>query len=309
MRGMHGAHWHACWMMVKHMITQLLVCVTLGLTGSVKWTDNLALDPPSLQNHFLRVGFGPQGVASIWSSATRQNVTVHNDGFCIELNGQLINSSDLGVPTINSPSGSTVQYTYKYFASTFDIRVIYELQPDWHFFSKQLIISTQTTQDISIGIVTVLDQFTVNKSSTACLYPRGQYGAYSSFQRFSDNTGIFGLIQNPFMDVSCSTNPVPTLSLSYNASMLHTPALSGSDIVSDRSSIGFYNLSNYMVPPPQMQLVQIPLNTAERDAVISCAEKFYIGPHLKQTTKVHIPWTENEHVIDVANVSRRIEYE
>jgi hypothetical protein len=296
--------------MLKHRVTQLLVSVTLGLTVSVKWTDNLTfgyLYQASLWNEFLVIDFGPQGIAMIWSNEIQQNITVHNDGFSIELNGQLVNSSDLGVPTFKSLSTNTVQYEYN--TRTFDIRVVYELQTDWLFFSKQLIISTPQNQEIFIGAVTVVDQFTVNKSSTTCLYPKGQYGAYSSFQRFSDNTGMFGLIQNPFLDVHCTTNTFSTLSLSYNASMLHKPVLSGPDIVSDRSSMGFYNLSTYIVPLPQMQVNQEPLNMAERDAVIGCAEKFYIGPHLKQTTKVHIPWTENEHVIDVTNVSQRIEYE
>src|SRR6185312_9158501 len=119
-------------MMRNQLISALLLWLLCGAG---------AMAADVLQNEFVRATFDDRGLKSIADVPGSLVFDVGHDGFSLTVDGQAI-SSDGPPPRPEKSDGHMRVYVFGSGEQT--IRVIYELQPGWHFLSKQLILPAPT---------------------------------------------------------------------------------------------------------------------------------------------------------------------
>ncbi len=218
---------------------------------------------------------------------------------------------------------------YNYQVDEYRFQVIYELQPDWHFISKQITIHHDKEESFHVKDITVLhssvQEGALEGSSHygaalgAASQPirGGKYGALLRFDAGAKQNGLslFFVLQNPFMEWSQKLNEI---SVKYTPDMTWNPRKYG-PFVSDRLCTGFAHASGetepihsvpdwQYFPEPQERLEQGPqFDMAEIEAITDCVEAFLLY-HPKKSVRVHVGWCENDYQIDVGTSEGRTEY-
>lgn len=265
--------------------------------------------PRELKKQNLAAGFENNRLYSLRLNSTQFELKLSQDDFLVVVNEDSLRSADMEpVQVITTPN--TREFLYE--ADSFKIRVVYEIQADWTFISKQLFISHSENK-----------AFRVNFCSPWITHPDNEIGAvldatagkYGKILHYKDApTGSFFLIQNPYSTYYFQQGQ---LSGDYPADM-KWEANQG-EFPSDRACLGLYALSGQsirhdllpeweFIPEPEQFVTEgIQLDYADIQAITNCARAFLLVDPQK-SNKVHIGWCENDYQIDVANLEGRKEY-
>ena len=277
----------------------LLVTVTM-------WADVI-----KLTNQQLEAEFDDRGLVSIRDRGLDQALVVH-DGFSITVGDVPIDGSALRKPTRDQKE---VTITYRYESAPYTVEIVYELKPQWRFISKQLLLSVEGKPSFHVGAVNGFRASIDRPIADEYRHHGGSYGAFLRFGQLArPSLGAFFVVQNPFMLWARDGQGV---SVSYLADMDWRSA--DGPFASDRACIGLYKPTGTRFPArmvPEWKYVPDPkqagagpqLDLAEIEAMTDCVRAFLLF-HPQQSTRVHVPWCENDYQIDCGTDQGRREYE
>ncbi len=269
-----------------------------------------------LRNARISARFDGRGLREIHDFGLQQKFRFAHDGFSIELSGQTIRSEDLPDPRVEI-QGSSIQFVF--LGSADKIEVVYELRPGWRFISKQVFVtSIGALRSFHIGKITPIRE-EVSEPADSAYVPenrswekRAAGKDFGVFLRFAGGSGLFALVQNPFLN---AVHDGGAFELNYSADM-DWDSVDGA-FESDRACIGTYALSKQMVAVnlvPEWALVksaahesQAHEDQAEIEAFENCVRAFVL-PHQARTVKIEVGWTLNDYQIDIATPEGRTEY-
>lgn len=265
-----------------------------------------------LENNRLTVTFNATGLTGLYDKQLRKNYRFDQDGFSFTIDGQLISDKDL---TLTSVDKENEKLVYTSDNSNYTIKVIYELKPAWAFVSKQLEIQAKNRKTFKVDQVCVLNE-KLSQSIIGDYSPKGWWPGYSTknygaFLRFGDKTGLFTLVQNPFLDYVRNGQ---SFSLTYSPDMEWDPDYG--NFLSDKACMGAYAMTGRkilvdMVPEWKWTGGVIPdgvtEDEAEIDAFTNCVQQF-IRDNTPKPINVHVAWCENDFQEDVSVASGREVY-
>ena len=194
----------------------------------------------SLENESLRADFDAGGLTGITDKAGATTVRLAGDGFAVFVGEESVESEFL-TPTLEKQSPTNRVYRFQ--SGPWTARVVYELQPGWHFVSKQVLLAGSGKKEVRVHRLEML---------------RGQIGTpLAAEQRIRDGMllrfagagggepthGLFLELQNPFLQLKMQ---VPRLSLAYPPEISWNPT--NGVFVSDRLLLGPYTLSGERFP-------------------------------------------------------------
>jgi hypothetical protein len=280
----------------------LILIGVLLLTSSCQKSNTIESDS-------LIVTFNDAGIESLKTRTGDQMLSLISDSFMVTIDSQTIRSENLTPVRIKAAKNERI---YSYHQEGFDLEVIYQLQPEWAFVSKQ--VRVKRTDD---------EAFRVTECSPWILEPdqapdqiidltNGKYGKV--FRDDKNQNGYFFLIQNPY-----TTYQTDGQKLEGNYPAMFNSEASSGEFLTDRACLGLYQLSgnmlrhdllpewDYSSDPEHYVSEGIQLDYAEINAVTDCARAFLLLDR-KKAVKVHIGWCENDYQIDVATEEGRQEY-
>jgi len=91
-----------------------------------------------LENDYVRTEFDGRGIAVLYDKSSGQTVRFAEDGFSAGVDGDLLDSE---MYTPEEESADSQRRVYRWVNGSRAVRVVYELQPDWRFVSKQINVS------------------------------------------------------------------------------------------------------------------------------------------------------------------------
>ncbi len=288
------------------MIHTPILLLTAGLTSAA------LLAPPihaaaTLENDFLRAEFNPRGLASLSAIASRHETVFAQDEVAAFLGDDLVESEFLE-PTLET--ATPTQRIYRLLAGRWTLRVIYELQPDWRFLSKQIAVTGTGERDFRVR------RFDLLRGRLDAAPAEELRLRETSFLRFGGTTGtahgLFIALQNPFGQWKRQEARV---SLGYAPDVLWPPGTNA--CVSDRMCLGPYTPSGFTLParmlpewrwqPPETPPSGPRIDRAEVDAMVDCARAFLLYRPTR-ASRVMIGWTVNDYQIDISTPAGRAEY-
>jgi len=266
-----------------------------------------------LSNDKIKVELDQAGLIAIEDLKLRKRITFKSDRFSLTINGQTINNDSLSAIDIRD-SGDKITYTYAVDPYTIDVE--YQLKSDWQFVSKQLFVNSSIKADIKVNKVEVFNtEITENPvSEYVPRTKRPQLGTeeYGAFLRFEDASGLFIIVQNPFLDYERDGK---SFSIKYTPDMDWKSEYG--PFASDRGCIGTYKLTGQrvsakLIPEWKWTGGIIPLTDEEQDwaeveAFTECVKAFIINTPSK-SLKMNAAWCENDYQIDIATPEGREEY-
>lgn len=275
-----------------------------------------APSPAVLANPAIRADFGERGLISIEDRTSSRTFTLESDDFSLDLEGAKIRSGDLSKPS-RRVLHDAVEFQFS--GDHFSVRVRYELQPAWHFVSKQILIRPNgEPAEFRVIAVTPIDA-RISESPQSNYVPQNRSWMkrtsakdFGIFLRFGDGHGLLALAQNPFLDAKSSGS---NFSLNYSPEMSWDPA--DGEFATDRVCLMPYTLSGRSVPVEMVPEWEVPETSpemnaqtedeAEIEAYMNCVRAFILhtSPH---STKIEVGWTLNDYQIDVATADGRTEY-
>lgn len=290
-----------------------ITAMFLSIGSSAIFADSRSF---TLHNSEFNIHFGNRGITSLEDAALKKTFAFAHDGFSVSIDGHEIKSEDLRDPVAQTNADS-VRYLFD--AQPYRIEVVYHLAPNRRFISKRLIVTgTSSSQMFHVEQVEVINvRFSAPPGSDYVATSRwvkpGTTGRdYGIFKRFADRSGIFALVQNPFLTVN--HDPV-SFSISYSPGIAWKSAYGA--FQSDVGCIGTYELSGQTVPvtaasewvwkPASIAGQSVEEDEAEISAFTKCVQAFVLDTHA-QPIDVHVGWTENDYQIDVAKPKGRAEY-
>lgn len=266
---------------------------------------------PVLENTNLKVTFDETGIASISDKQLGFTFRMKEQPSSITLSGESFNASSVDPVSV---SRNKIIFTTRHGA--FSVDIVYELQEDWRFVSKQLILSTDK-DTIHIDELQPFAGEWVTDVVEEYLHKEGRYGAFLRFSQGDDATashGVFVALQNPFMEWVKDEEDIV---IKYSPDMEWQKEYG--HFASDRLLIGTYKLSGEEYPSefiPEWDFVDEAVGSlsvepmidyAEIEALTKCVETFSVYKPT-QSLRVHVGWTENDFQIDVATEVGRHEY-
>lgn len=267
-----------------------------------------------LDNGVLRVTFDRTGLDTIVDIRAGHTVTLEQDDFRVELTDGPAFTTDTVEPTV-SVNSRDQQVTYEHRSAGFNVQVVYELKPNWHFVSKQILVTAPDLDEFSVRrIVPFAGRLRPSYTSRSL----GRYGMTLRFHAASDGAagqaGGFVLVQNPYTRYEDQDG---LLSAVYEPDMQWRSEYEA--FASDRFCLGVYELTGHtlradMVPewqyvedPQQYAAIGPRIDQAEIHAVTDCARAFFKVDR-QQSVRVHIGWCENDYQIDMATPEGQTEY-
>ena len=267
-----------------------------------------ALAADSLQNDLIRADFDARGLVSIQDKSANTTTYFAKDSFAVQVNTNALDS-DVLPPVLERQTDQTRIYRFE--SSPWTVKVIYELQPGWHFVSKQLVLSNKAKHDLHVRRVEVFRGQITNHIAEV---QRVRDGALLRFpaEGAKRANGLFMVLQCPFLDWKQQDG---------NVTVAYTPEMDWSlfdgPFESDRVCFGPYTLSGVqhpaaMVPEWKFLPEGVPtsgpwIDAAEVDALVDCVRAFLLWQP-RQSTRVHVGWCENDYQIDLAKPDGRAEY-
>ena len=263
----------------------------------------------------LTAEFDDRGLIAFRDNASGKSLQLAGDGFSVTIGGQQVDSASAEKITRRQAEGTV---TYSYESGPYSIDVVYELKPQWRFISKQLLVRTKGVQEYKVGSVEVLRAAVVEPIADEYRHHGGSYGAFLRFSASGaaaerPDRGAFFVVQNPFMVWARSGQRI---SASYQADMDWKAA--DGPFASDRICVGTYKLIGPRFPAhivPEWQYLPDPnraaqgpqIDFSEIAAVTDCVRAFLLYRPGK-STRVHVPWCENDYQIDCGTEEGRQEY-
>jgi len=297
--------------------------LTNALIALVLTTSVIAAPAPQLQNEKISVTFSQSGLAEIYDRTLNRRFRFAADQFSITIDGEYIDSAELS-PITQTPIENGREFVFK--SGQYNIKVAYELKPNWRFVTKQLFVTGKP--DFFVNEVQVfrcqlhepvLDQYIAKSSSVSS--GRNDYGAFlrlptkpgETLVATTPGVGMFVLVQNPFLTWQRQDGE---FSITYPAEIAWKSDYG--PFPSDRGCIGTYKLTGRHLPAqmvPEWKMADDPqspgdnpgMDQAEVAAFSDCVQQFIL-PAPGPTAKVHVPWCENDYQIDIATPEGQAEY-
>ena len=265
----------------------------------------------TLSNARISAQCDQQGLVQIKDLGTQKTFSFKGESGAITVGDQKIDTASL-TPTVKAGKNAV---TYLYQLNGWNLKVIYELKPEWGFVSKQMILSGAETA-YRVKAVDILRGEIAGQVAAEHKIRGGSYGACL---RLSDGGkpgyGMLFVIQNPFNKWSCAGQAVEA---SYVADMDWKAAWGPFE--SDRLILAPYALTGNTYPAkaiPEWKYVQdADAAYASPDDRIDIAEiKAYEGAvaafmefSLKKSVRIDVGWCENDYQIDAGTPEGRTEY-
>jgi len=276
-------------------------------------TPSLVAKEYTLSNGFLRLSLNESGLNAIQDLNLNKTWSFTNDNFTITIDCEEFDSHNM-VLVDQKETNEKVIYTYQ--KEPYEFKIVYELKPGWSFFSKQILIQSDLKKEYTIESVKVIDITLSGKIDSEYIprtkRPEFQTADYGVFLRFEDATGMFMLVQNPFLKY---TRDKGNLSIEYIPDM--TWKSEYGPFSTDRACIGSYRLtgnrvSAKLIPEWKWTNCIIPVTDEEQDwaeveAFTRCVEAFIL-PHQQKSLNMNVGWCENDYQIDIATEEGREEY-
>lgn len=267
----------------------------------------------TLGNGKVRAKFNENGLESIYSYRLQKEQRFIKDGFSLVVDGNEVTEGGLTRRGISRGHGELV---YRFESPELKIRVVYNLRAGWDFVGKQLFVMSKTAHDIEVGKVCVLDERIARPITDEYViksrYRRMGTKDYGVFLRFADHTGLFALVQNPFLDYHRDGQ---NFFLTYDAGMNWKPSFG--TFRSDIGCMGIYALRGPKIPVhmiPEWQWtggknpdVKQYEYRSEVKAFTGCVDSFVLDK-MPRPLNVQVGWTENDYQIDVSMKSGRDVY-
>jgi len=286
-----------------------------GLGVALMMNASLAENQESnfaLSNKKIVVNLDQSGITSLEDLGLGKTFKFSKDNFSITIDSQEYNNEILELKDIKKEKNK-ISFLYK--SAELGIQVNYELEKEWRFLSKQIIVTAEKKAYI-VDHVRVFDaQLEENPSGEYIAHsprPHLKTGDYGTFLRFEDRTGMFVLVQNPFLKYKRDEG---AFTVDYQPDMEWKSEYGA--FSSDRGCVGTYALSGQSVSgnlipewrwthgvDPVIDEVQ---DWSEVDAFTKCVRAFIL-PSPKRAVNMHIGWCGNDYQIDIATKEGREEY-
>lgn len=258
-----------------------------------------------LSNGIVKAEFGDRGLTSL--SDADGVFRFANDLFAIELNGQTYEPA----PTGQSATADTV--TYRYEAGPFQLEMVYELRPGWHFLSKQLLIRSGPAGKFHIDQVALFRDAVRDPVDGAYVIDRARPALgvkhYGAFLHFPQSRGLLVTAQNPFLTFEHRGRD---FSLSYRPQMDWDFAWG--PFTSDRGLLAPYKLSGRRQPETMLPEWHLGPNSSppgldesEVDAFTGLIRAFLLYKP-ERPVNMMVGWCVNDYQIDIATAAGRTEY-
>ena len=101
----------------------------------------------ALENETVRAEFGVRGLVAIADKPNSQTVRFTSDDCAVYAGNESVESEFL-LPTLEQQSPTN--RVYRFDSGPWTVRVIYELQPGWHFVSKQLTVANSGKKETRV---------------------------------------------------------------------------------------------------------------------------------------------------------------
>ncbi len=270
--------------------------VAVGVTASAAPTFRLV-------NRHVTAEFNSNGLVSL-GAATVRKFSVTETLPSLQIDGNLLTLRQERVHLAKQ----TLSYVFD--SGTYQVEVVYELQPTWSFVSKQIRVTRNSSGKFTIDHVHSLE-LALNRPTN--IRSAGGASAYL-IDSSGDQEGLFVAQQNPFPEANLHNG----LSLGYTPKIIWDTKYGAFE--SDRILLGPWKKSGCTISMPtvrEWQYVPDPLEkvaTAPEidlgayDAIRRCIDDLTIV-HPSKSLKIHIPWCENDYQIDLAKPGGPAQYE
>ena len=286
----------------------LLLAVLLHLS-----MQQIQAQPASLQNEHLVVSFNEKGLVSYTDKKLKKSFSLVSDFFELSLNGLTYNNVNAGHAGFASTPGKLI-YTYN--IPDFTLKLVYTLEQDAFFISKQLEIYPDKAAIFRVGQLKMWDiQFKEKPSSYYVPHtkrPELKTSDYGVFFRFADATGILMTVQNPFLQFKMTQE---RSSLEYHPDMNWKKEYGA--FFSDVANLNAYALTGdripaKMIPEWKWSHGVVAITDEEQDgaevASFTNLVAYYVKAKPVKSVKMNVGWCENDYQIDIAKASGRTEY-
>ena len=291
---------------MRNIFTRLICAalLVLSLAPSAPAADAAS----TLENSFVRAEFNARGLAAIAEKASGRTVGFAQDEIAAFVGDDVV-ESDFLQPTLETTTATNRVYRIQ--SGRWTVRVSYELQPGWHFLSKQISVTGTGEREFRVRRFDLLR----GRLDTAPADELRQ--RETSFLRFGGKDaaathGLFVTLQNPFGQWKRQEARV---SLGYSPDVVWKPGTNA--YVSDRLCLGPYTPSGLTMPArltPEWRFVPAGsadagqrVDMAEVDAVVDCARAFLLH-RPTHAERVMVGWCVNDYQIDIGTPEGRTEY-
>jgi hypothetical protein len=267
--------------------------------------------PVSLSNPRITAEFDERGLVALTDREAQSQYRFSHDGFSITLSGQKYKNEALPAPTRQTAQDRVI---YSYTAGSYGLDIVYEVRPDWHFVSKQLVIRSAPDGNFTLGEIQLFDTATAETPQEDYVIDRAKPAlgtrSYGAFLRFPGSGGLLITAQNPFLEYHRNAR---IFSLSYQPEMEWNRAWGRFE--TDRGLIAPYRshgprLSKQMIPEWHMSSHMPPdgMDTAEVETFTNLVRSFLLYKPQKPAN-IMVGWCVNDYQIDVGTEAGRTEYE
>ena len=270
---------------------------------------NIGHGAEALDNGLICAEFSASGLVSITDKPGAKTVRLASDGFAVFAGNESLESDFLS-PTLEQQSPTNRIYRFE--SGPWTARVVYELQPGWHFVSKQVALANSGKKEVRVQRLEMLCGQVETPMATQQRIRDGTLLRFADTAGAEPTHGLFLALQNPFLQLKRQEQ---RLSLAYPPDMIWNPT--NGVFVSDRLLLGPYSLSGMRSPArmvPEWKLVADAdrpgdtwIDRAEVDALVECVRAFLLW-RPTHTTRMNVGWCENDYQIDVATAEGRAEY-
>jgi hypothetical protein len=289
------------------MRSQSLACF---FTLSILSTYAAAAAPVSLSNPKIAAEFDERGLTALTDREAQSRYRFSHDGFSVTLSGQIYTSDTLPVPSRQTAQNRVI---YSYTAGPYGLDVVYEVRPDWHFVSKQLMIRSAPAGTFKLDELQLFNAALAESSQEDYVIDRAKpvlgTQSYGAFLRFAGGRGLLVTAQNPFLEYRRDAN---AFTLRYKPDMKWDPAWGRFE--ADRGLMAPYRsygprISSQMIPEWHMSpdVAADGMDAAEIETFTNLVRSFLLYKPQKPAN-IMVGWCVNDYQIDVGTEAGRTEY-
>jgi hypothetical protein len=269
--------------------------------------------PVTLENAGVRLEFGPRGLVSFTERTRGETYRFRADEFSVTLDGVRYQSATLEDPLRRLEAR---RVTYAWSAGPYRLETVYQLEPDWHFASKQLRVTGAPGPVYRVDQVAVfraaLEESPAEVFVPPTARPRAGTADYGVALRFVDGRGLLVAVQNPFLHSERDADRPTEFRVSYAPAMSWRSA--DGDFVADRGLIAPYRLTGRRQPlhmTPEWRYGPADdapgLDEAEVATFTDLVRAFLLHRPARPTN-IFVGWCVNDYQIDIATAAGRAEY-
>ena len=284
--------------MLKHRrIRMLLLAVAACGVGALP-----ARSAEVLENALLRADFDDHGLVALHNLAAQKTLGFVQDDTALFLADEVVDTA-FQKPVLESTTATNRIYRLQ--SGRWLARIIYNLQPQWHFLTKRVEITADGDRDFRVRRLELL------RGRLAAPPDSELRQRETVFLRYPGQ-GAFLTLQNPFGQWKRQGE---RFSLAYPPDILWQPRTNA--FVSDCLCLGIYAPSGITFPArmvPEWKLVApgIPdqgprIDNAEVDAAVDCSRAF-LSYHPAVPERIMVGWCVNDYQIDISRPEGRAEY-